>query len=118
MLSGNIVSLTPMRKPIIQKLEKWPGQNDELHGSQQTTIKEGNTVMSRQPLQPRNNFQPPPKSQNPSQGTRRRKRSIPIPKHPLLKLHKHLINPIPCQVSSRDNPPPSHIKSSLVFSVY
>jgi hypothetical protein len=45
-----------MRKPIIQKLKKWPGQNHELHGSPQTTIKEGNTVMSRKPLQPRNNL--------------------------------------------------------------
>jgi hypothetical protein len=49
MLSGNIVSLTPMRKPIIQKSKKWPGQNHELHGSPQTIIKEGNTVMSRKP---------------------------------------------------------------------
>jgi hypothetical protein len=52
----NVVSLTPMKRPIIQKLKKWPGQNHELHGSQQTTIKEGNAVMSIQPLQPRNNF--------------------------------------------------------------
>ena len=55
-LSENIVSLTPMRKPIIQKLKKWPGQDHELHGSSQTTIREGNTVMPRQPLQPRYNL--------------------------------------------------------------
>jgi hypothetical protein len=50
-LSRNIVSLTSLERltksPIIQELRRWPGQNHELHGSQQTTIKGGDTVMSR-----------------------------------------------------------------------
>ena len=50
-LSRNIVSLTSLERltksPIIQELRRWPGQNYELHGSQQTTIKGGDTVMSR-----------------------------------------------------------------------
>jgi hypothetical protein len=89
MLSGNIVSLTPMRKPIIQKLKKWPGQNHELHGSPQTTIKEGNTVNVKVNLSsPETTFSLHQKAKNPSQGTRRRKRSIPIPKHSLQKLQE------------------------------
>ena len=50
-LSRNIVSLTLLegltKSPIIQELRGWPGQNHELHGSQQTTIKGGDEVMSR-----------------------------------------------------------------------
>jgi hypothetical protein len=85
MLSGNIISLTPMRKPIIQKLKKWPGQNRELHGSSQTIIKEEKTVMSGQPLQPRNNFQPPPKSQKPKSREKKKKKINTHTKTPSVK---------------------------------
>jgi hypothetical protein len=44
------------RSLIIQELKGWPGQNHELHGLQQTTIKGGGKHYQKQPLQPRNKF--------------------------------------------------------------
>jgi hypothetical protein len=91
-LSRNIVSLTSLegltKSPIIQELRGWPGQNHELHGSQQTTIKGGDAVMSKGPLSAKGT----PSSQKTtfsqtktlSQKTRRRKDPFLVtPKHSL-----------------------------------
>jgi hypothetical protein len=121
-LSRNIVSLTSLERltksPIIQELRRWPGQNHELHGSQQTTIKGGDTVMSRGNLSsPETTFSLQQKPKNPSQKTRRRKRSIPTSKHSLPNSIKHPNNPLH-DTCFQGIILPLFIKSSLIFLAY
>ena len=98
-LSRNIVSLTSFERltksPIIQELRRWPGQNHELHGSQQTTIKGGDTVMSKKDLSSQETIFSPSKSQKTqNQKKIRRKRSIPTSKHSLSNFIKHPNTPL------------------------
>ena len=98
-LSRNVVSLTSlkrlMKRPIVQELRRWPSQNHELHGVQQTTIKGGNAVMSNQPLQPKKQLLASSKSQEPKSKDKKKKK---INTHIITfvaKLHKTPKQPTP-----------------------
>jgi hypothetical protein len=84
-----------MKRTIIQELRRWPGQNHELHGLQQTTIKGGDAVMSRQLLQPKKQLLAPTKVKSPNQKDKKKKKIKTHIKTLFAKLHKTPNQPIP-----------------------